>query len=338
MERRAFIISAVAGGVGLLEYASISHWMNNMGRSSAPPVEDYEKYGERAAVMAITPNDDFYVMSKGTTPQLRASKWQLNVDGLVDQPFTLSYRELLALPRLEKIMTLECISNPIGGNLLGNARWTGTALKPLLERARPRPEATYVAFCGADGLSSGHPLERARNQENFIAYQMNGDDLPPDHGYPARAFIPGKFGMKQPKWLTRIQFVDKAYLGYWESQGWSDLCERWAHARFGNLKEGTTISGTNFEITGYAIGNLDGIRSVEISFDDGTSWQTTSLLSNPAPFVWTFWKYVWVRPQPGAYRLRLRTVDGQGRVEGYEPRNIFPDGATGQQVMKVNVV
>lgn len=338
MERRVFIIGAVAGGVGLLEFASIRHWMEGMGRSSAPSVEEYAKYGPRAALLAITPNDDFYVMTKGATPQLRASNWQLKVDGQVDEPFTLSYRELLALPRVETIMTLECISNPIGGNLFGNARWTGTALKPLLERAKPQPKAAYVAFYGADGLSSGHPLERVWNESNFLAYQMNGEDLPADHGYPVRVFIPGKFGMKQPKWLTRVQFLDKAYLGYWEKEGWSDLCERWAHARFANLKDGATVSGANLEITGYAIGNLDGIRSVEISLDDGKNWQPTNLLSNPAPIVWTFWKYIWIRPAPGTYDLRVRAIDGHGRVEGEDPKTIFPDGATGQQRLQVHVV
>ena len=109
---------------------------------------------------------------------------------------------------------------------------------------------------------------------------MNGEDLPPNHGYPMRIFIPGKFGMKQPKWITRIEFVNKAYLGYWESKGWSEDCERWAHARFSDLKSGARLSGKNLELTGYAVGNLNGIKSVEISLDDGQSWQPASIFSN----------------------------------------------------------
>lgn len=337
MERRVFIIGAVAGGIGLIEYTYISRWMNGMRASTVPSGKAYEGYGERAALVAITPNDDFYITSKGTTPHLHASDWHLKVDGLVEQPFTLSYAELIALPRIERELTLECISNPIGGSMLGNARWTGTSLKPLLDRARPKPEAVSVALHAADGLSSGHPVARIWRQENFIAYQMNGEDLPPDHGYPARIFIPGKFGMKQPKWLTRIEFLNHSYLGYWESYGWSDLCERWAHARFSDLKDGATISGKNFEITGYALGNLDGIRAVEISFDDGKTWRPTSVFSNPSPLTWAFWKYIWVDPASGSYHLRVRAIDGQGRVQGYQPRDPFPDGATGEQVLKVRV-
>lgn len=341
MERRTFMIAAVAGGIGLTEYVYFSGWMN--GLSSAAPAADvkqYEALGARAALEAITPNGDFYVTSKGSAPAVDASAWKLTVDGLVERPFTLSYFELLALAPLERELTLECIGNGIGGSQIGNARWTGTALKPLLERARPKPEATHVAIWGADGLSTGHPLERVWREENFIAYRMNGDDLPRAHGYPARVFIPGKFGMKQPKWLTRIELVDHPYTGYWERWGWSDECERWAHARATGLRDGATLTRPNtgpIELAGYALGNLDGIRAVEISFDDGQSWRAAQIFSNPSPLVWTFWKYAWGDARPGTYRLRLRATDGQGRVEGYEPRHSFPGGATGQQVLKIHV-
>jgi hypothetical protein len=198
-------------------------------------------------------------------------------------------------------------------------------------------QAANVVFYAADGFSTGHPTARIWNPENFLAYQMNDSDLPPDHGYPVRIFIPGKFGMKQPKWITRIQFVDKTYMGYWESKGWSDECERWAHARFTDLKDGAQISGKSFELTGYAIGNLDGLKAVEISFDAGKAWEKTNLFSNPSPITWSFWKYLWVNPQPGAYKIRVRAIDGRGKVEDWEPRDIFPDGATGQQTLKVVV-
>ena len=337
MERRKFIIGAVAGGIGLLEYGFVTRYMNSLRAPQDVSVKAYEKYGARAALVAITPNEDFYVTSKGSTPHVEASKWRFKIDGLVENSFTLDYNGVLKLPRIEKDLTLECISNPIGGNYLGNAKWTGTALKPLIERARPKKEAVYAVIYAADGFSTGHPVERIWNQENFLAYQMNGEDLPPDHGYPMRVFIPGKFGMKQPKWVTRIEFVNHAYLGYWEQQGWSNDCERWAHARFTDLKSGAKISGKNFELTGYAMGNLAGIKSVEVSFDDGKTWQATNIFSNPSPLTWVFWKYIWVNPKPGKYELRVRAIDGQGRVEGWDPRNIFPDGATGQQALKVTV-
>jgi DMSO/TMAO reductase YedYZ molybdopterin-dependent catalytic subunit len=337
MERRTFIIGAVAGGIGLLEYSFVSRYMNSLHAPPGASVKAYERYGEQAALVAITPNDDFYVTSKGATPYLDAAKWRLSIDGLLANPFALTYDELLKLPSIEKTLTLECISNPIGGNYLGNAEWKGTLLRPLLQRAQPMKQAANAVIYAADGFSTAHPIARIWKDENFLAYQMNDSDLPPDHGYPVRIFIPGKFGMKQPKWITRIQLVDKAYLGYWESKGWSDECERWAHARFTDLKDGGRISGKSFELTGYAIGNLDGIKAVEISFDDGKTWQKTNLFSNPSPITWSFWKYVWVNPQPGAYKIRVRAIDGRDRVEDWDPRGIFPVGATGQQVLKVTV-
>ncbi len=256
MERRKFIIGAVAGGIGLVEYACATRFMNSLRDPRGLSVKAWEQYGERAALFAITPNDDFYVTTKGGTPSVLAATWQLKFDGLVSHPFTLTYEALLGLPRVRKLLTLECISNPIGGHYVGNAEWTGTPLKPLIERTRPSNEAAYAILYAADGYTTGHPTNRLWNEENFLAYQMNGEDLPPVHGYPVRVFIPGKFGMKQPKWITRVQFVNKAYLGYWETKGWSDNCERWAHARFTDLKAGAKISGKNFELTGYALGNL----------------------------------------------------------------------------------
>lgn len=337
MERRTFIIVAVAGGVGLAEYSFVSRYMNGLRAPRGFSVKPYEKYAAQAALVAITPNEDFYVTSKGGTPRLKPEEWQLKIDGLVEHPFTLSYQDVLALPRIEKVLTLECISNPVDGTFIGNATWTGTPLKPLIERARPRREAAHAILYAADGYTTGHPLERLGNEENFLAYKMNGEDLPYTHGYPVRIFIPGKFGMKQPKWITRIQLVDKSFLGYWESQGWSDTSERWAHARFTDPEDGTKISGRNFELTGYAIGNLDGIREVQISFDDGESWQQADLYSNPSPLTWSFWKYVWISPSPGAYKIRVRSIDGKGRIEERSPQGTFPEGATGQQVLKVTV-
>ena len=337
MERRTFVIGAVAGGIGLVEYAFVNGWMNKLSARPGLSVKAFEQYGQQAALVAITPNEDFYVTSKGTTPIVKAADWRLKVDGLVGNPFTLTHPEVLALPRVEKALTLECISNPLDGKYIGNAQWTGTPLKPLIERAQPLHDAAHVVFHAADGFTTGHPVARVWNEENFLAHQMNGESLPPNHGYPARVFIPGKYGMKQPKWLTRIEFVNQAYLGYWETQGWSDECERWAHARFTDLENGAKISGKNFEITGYAAGNLDGITAVDISFDNGQAWKPASIFSNPSLLTWVFWKYIWIDPKPGTYKIRVRATDDKGRVQTEGPADIFPDGATGQQALKIMV-
>ena len=337
MERRTLIIGAVAGSIGLLEYILTSRYMNNLRAPRATSVKDFAPLGDRAALMAITASEDFYVTSNSSTPHIDVASWRLKIDGLVRNPLTLTYDDVGKLPAIQKALTLECISNPIGGTFLGNALWTGTPLGPLLKRADPAPDAFNAVIYGADGFSTSHPTARIWNEENFLACQMNGETLSRDHGYPVRIFIPGKYGMKQPKWVTRIEFVNHAYLGYYERDGWSNEGERWAHARFTDLKDGSRISGKNFVLTGYAVGNLDDIKSVEISFDDGKAWQQANLFSHPSALTWAFWKYVWISPQPGRYRLRVRATDGKGRVEGRDPTGIYPDGATGQQALDVTV-
>jgi len=160
MERRTFIIGAVAGGIGLLQYALVTRYMNRLREPRGVSLKDYLEQGERAALLAIRPNEDFYAVSKGDVPSVRAANWHLKIDGFVARPLTLTYSELLAQPHLEKVLTLECISNPIGGHYLGNARWTGTPLRPLFEHAQPLKEAAYAILYAADGYATGHPAAR----------------------------------------------------------------------------------------------------------------------------------------------------------------------------------
>ncbi|MDE3180349.1 MAG: molybdopterin-dependent oxidoreductase [Acidobacteriota bacterium] len=333
------MIGTIASGVGVAGYFLTTGYM----RSLADPawnlsVEQYAGLGANAALRAITPNENFYITTKGGTPSVDASSWKLRIDGLVGNPFELNYKQVLALKRIEQEMTLECISNSIGGHDIGNARWTGTPLKPLFERARPSSKATHAIIYAADDYSTGHPIERIWNDWNFLSYQMNGVDLPPEHGYPMRVFIPGKFGMKQPKWVTRIEFVDHPYLGFWESRGWTNDAERWAQARFTNPADGARLRGPEITLYGYAVGNLDGIKTVQLSFNNGHSWQNADIYSNPSPLVWSFWKFDWTTARRGRYKILARAIDGRGRVEGPDPKGIYPNGATGLQEIQVAVI
>lgn len=339
MNRRKFLIGAVAGSFGVAGYLATTGYM----RTLADPawelsVERYRPYGTASALNAITPNDSFYVTTKGDTPRVDAGSWRFRIDGLVAHPIELNYQQVLAEPRIEQEMTLECISNTVGGHDIGNARWTGTPLKPLIERAQPSAKATHAIIYAADGYSTGHPIERIWNSANFLSYKMNGVDLPPEHGYPMRVFIPGKFGMKQPKWVTRIEFTDRPYLGYWESRGWTNDAERWAQARFTDPADGASLHRRDITLYGYAVGNLDGIRAVQLSFDGGRIWQQANLYSNPSPLVWSFWKFEWVTARRGRYKILARAIDGKGRVEGVDPQGIYPSGATGLQQIEITVV
>jgi DMSO/TMAO reductase YedYZ molybdopterin-dependent catalytic subunit len=163
----------------------------------------------------LTSNRDFYVTSYGGTPAVDASRWSLKIHGLVHRPLTLTYADITGIPSIHRVLTLECIGNPPDGDAIGNAEWTGLELKPLLDRVGIGSKAVYAAMRAADGYYTGVPLSELTREENWLVYRMNGEPLPPEHGFPLRIFIPGKYGMKQPKWLTEIELVDRPFTGYW---------------------------------------------------------------------------------------------------------------------------
>lgn len=336
MQRRTFIIAGVAGGIGLLEYTYVSDWMNLLRDARSPlRVRDYLNAGESAALAAITPNKDFYNVQKGTPVRVNPVLWRLRVNGLVDHPLELTLDELRRRPAVDRVLTLECVDNRIGGAYVGTARWKGVELTSLLADAGVRPLASNVALYGADGHTTGHPLERLKSA--FLAYEMNGKPLPEYHGFPLRILIPGKWGYKQPKWLTRIELLDQAYMGYWERKGWNESGERGIHARFDSPRELRSLRGASFTLTGYALGGPSGVKAVEISTNGGQHWDSTNLFSNPSTAAWAFWKYAW-KPAPGRYSVVVRGIGGDGAVQGAEPRSPFPDGATGMQVLQVEVL
>src|SRR5579871_575592 len=216
MERRTFIIGAAAGGIGLFQYAFFTGWMNQL-RATRPRlrVKDYLQHGERAALAAITPVPDFYQVQKGLPEYIKEPEWKLRIDGLVRASVELTLAEIRTMPAEERVITMECVENRIGGPLIGNASWKGIPLKALFDRVSLDPRAHEVAFYGNDRFSSGHPLARVAQPDVMLAYEMNGAPLTASHGFPLRLIVPGKFGMKQPKWLTRIELLDRHWIGYW---------------------------------------------------------------------------------------------------------------------------
>ncbi len=338
MDRRRFIIVSVAGSAWFVALMTLYNKYRPVAPSRRVHVEDYLLLGEQAALEAITSNDEFYVTSKGLSPRIDPAQWRLTIKGLAENPLTLTLDQIKALPQLERTLTLECISNRIGGPWIGNARWRGTALRPLLELARPQPEATAALLHAADGLSTGLPLERLLWEDNFLACEMNGEPLPRAHGYPLRVFFPGKYGMKQPKWLTGIEFLAEHPLGYWERQGWSDTAERQTRSVVDSPGDGAKLSGERFLLAGYAVADASGIERVEVSDDEGASWNPAEIVSNPSPYVWTFWRYEWQPLVPGKHTLWMRAVNGRGEVQTAAQASPWPDGATGHHRIEVEVV
>jgi DMSO/TMAO reductase YedYZ molybdopterin-dependent catalytic subunit len=307
-----------------------------LGRAQMSPSRAFRTQGVLST--EITPNDEFYVVSKNIIdPTVSLSDWSLEIKGLVENSFTLTYDELRAMPSVEEFVTLECISNPVGGSLISNARWKGVPLKRVLERAGLNPGIADVSFQAWDGYTESIPLEMAMRDEVMIAYEMNGKPLPDEHGFPARLIVPGYFGLKHVKWLTAIEPVNTDFKGYWQRRGWTDAPYVKTFSRFDIPQNRAEIVGEAVPLGGVAFAGDRGISKVEISGDDGQTWTPASEISQPlSPYTWVIWKTNYSPGRVGQIVLSVRATDGDGIVQTSEEQDTLPDGATGHHEIVVN--
>lgn len=287
----------------------------------------------------VTDTDNFYVISKNfSDPVVRTDKWQIKVDGLVEQPFALTYTDLLALPSVTFLRTMECISNDIGENLISNGEWTGAPLRMVLDRAGVKPGAIKVQFTATDGYTTAIPLTEAMEEQTILAYHLNGVPLPQRHGYPARLIFPAHYGMKNPKWITGITLTADDYLGYWERQGWTDSAVVQTMSRIDTpTRKDTLTAGIETVIAGIAYAGNRGIAKVEVSTDDGESWREAALQPPLGPLTWVFWAHRWMPPNPGKFALLVRATDGMGALQTAEHNAPIPTGATGYHRVPLTV-
>jgi DMSO/TMAO reductase YedYZ molybdopterin-dependent catalytic subunit len=284
----------------------------------------------------VTPNEKFYTISISLfDPTINPKTWKLTVHGLVEKPLQLSLEELKALPSYEAYVTFACISNEIGGKLIGNARWKGVPLRTLLEMAQLKPEARRVVLRSDDGYSTGIPLERCLRPQTFLAYEMNGHALPDSHGFPLRAVVPGYYGMKQPKWLTEIEVVEDDYQGYWEERGWADEAVVKTLARIDVPAHRAQIALSGAPIGGIAFAGDRGIQKVEFSQDGGKTWQEATLKPPLSPYAWTLWRAVLALPSSGEYLLVVRATDSHGIRQDERVSEPLPDGVSGYHKVRV---
>jgi DMSO/TMAO reductase YedYZ molybdopterin-dependent catalytic subunit len=289
---------------------------------------------------AITPNDDFYVISKNfldPDPD-RGPDWSFSVGGLVDQEMTLSRRDLEAMGSETFVSTLTCISNPIGGSLISTAEWTGVPLATVLERAGVGEGAIKVIFEGEDGYTDSIPIERALEPEPHIVWAMNGEPLPRLHGEPVRLIVPGLYGIKNIKWLTKMTVTADEYEGYWQQRGWTDVAVIKTSSRIDTPGNREVIPAGAAEIGGIAFAGDRGISKVEVSTDDGETWREATIRENPSPdgLSWVIWSMPW-QATPGAYTLVVRATDGAGEVQTSHRAGELPDGASGWHRIRVGV-
>ncbi len=283
----------------------------------------------------ITPVKDHYVVSKNfVDPRVDGARWKLKLHGLVDHPLELGLSDLRSLPSVTRSTTLICISNEVGGHLVGNSLWTGVPMRDLLEMAGVRAGATHLVLRAADNYADSFPLDVGRRDGTMVAYLQDGEPLVRAHGFPARVLAPGLYGMKNVKWLMDIEVVDRDFTGYWEQRGWSQKAVVQTMSRIDTPT--ATVLGGDAAIGGIAFAGLRGVKAVQVSVDGGKSWQPATLRPADNPYSWTLWGFEW-QAGPGEYDVLVRAVDGRGQLQTARRSQPLPDGATGYQQVKVRV-
>lgn len=278
-----------------------------------------------------TPTKDFYRIDINISPPavVTSTNWRLQLDGLVDRPLSLSLEDLRSRPSVSQVITLSCISNPIGGDLISTSRWTGVPVKAILSEAGLKGKAAYLNIQSADGFYESLSIDEAMDERVLLVYDMDGAPLPAEHGFPLRIYIPNHYGMKQPKWITNIHVSDQWGTGYWVDRGWSKAANVNTTSVIDTVvtgepgqKAGTAAVG------GIAYAGARGISKVEVQLDEGP-WVQAQLLVPPlSPLTWVQWRYDFPYDQ-GVHTYRVRAYDGQGALQVLESHDVLPNGATG---------
>ncbi|MGK3953628.1 molybdopterin-dependent oxidoreductase [Microbacterium sp. I2] len=288
----------------------------------------------------ITPNRDFYRVDTAlSVPSIDPQTWRLSIDGMVEQPLEITFQELLDRGLDEYAITLTCVSNEVGGGLVGNAIWTGVPVRDLLRAAKPTRGADMVLSRSVDGFTASTPLETLieDGRDAILAVSMNGESLPFDHGFPVRMVVPGLYGyVSATKWLTQLTVTtfeqDEAY---WTPRGYSAEAPIKMSSRIDTPRAGTPIDAGAIAIAGMAWAQTIGIERVEVSIDDG-GWQPAELSAPLNDDTWVQWRLKW-EATPGTHYITARAVDNDGAVQIQERAPIAPDGSTGWQRLLITV-
>jgi DMSO/TMAO reductase YedYZ molybdopterin-dependent catalytic subunit len=289
----------------------------------------------------VVPNDNFYRIDTALiAPNVDVETWTLRIHGMVERPVTLTYEELVALPLIEQFVTIACVSNQVGGDLVGNAKWTGVRLRDVLAMAGVQPGASQLVGRSVDGWTAGMPTAWVMDpsREPMIAVQMNEQPLPRLHGYPARLIIPGLYGyVSATKWLSELELTTmEAFDGYWVPLGWAKEAPILTQSRIDVPGRGARVQAGRQAIAGVAWAPDRGISRVEVQVDGGEFREAT--LSTPiSDATWVQWRLDW-DAQPGDHTLVVRATDGNGELQSIERTRPDPDGARGWHIRAVTVV
>jgi DMSO/TMAO reductase YedYZ molybdopterin-dependent catalytic subunit len=352
-DRRRFLGTAVAAAGLALAADRVGEWFVRRADASdsraavgvpdavdpAEPVPDGADLGVAGLDSFITPNDRFYRVDTALfVPSVSAEGWTLEVHGMVEEPLSLTYEQLVARPLIERDITLACVSNEVGGRYVGNARWVGVPLADLLSEARLLPGADQLVSRSADGWTAGTPTSVVTDgRDAMLAVAMNGEPLPLEHGFPVRMIVPGLYGyVSATKWLVELELTTfDAFDPYWVERGWAERAPIKTQSRIDTPSQADHLLPGEVAIAGVAWAQHRGIEKVEVRIDDGR-WLAAELGTADTEDTWRQWVLRW-RAVPGSHMLTVRAIDGTGALQTEEVAPPFPDGATGYHTIEVDV-
>lgn len=290
----------------------------------------------------ITPNEEFYILQIDDPVKIEEANWRLAITGLVENTISpLKLEEIKAMESVETMRTLKCIGDPIGNEQMGNAKWKGVQLNMILKKAGVKKNAKVAVFQCADGYHTAIPIEDAMHEDTILAYEMNGEKLPTDHGFPVRLLNPGNYGTKNPKWIVNIQLALE-HESYWEKRGWDPIA---------NVKLATVIGtpstdeeivvGSTYTISGAAFdaGHHGGIKKVEVSVDYGETWHEAEIWAKDTPLAWVLWKWNWkVQNKKGNAEIYARATTESGITQDEIGLKAKPVDILGYHTVDVKIV
>jgi len=357
-DRRRFLLGGAAvAGISLLTYAGGS-WLaetRNVGTIqaalklpaatvAAPPLPTGANLNIPGLSSFITPNSSFYRVDTAIVlPEIEPASWQLRVHGMVRKELVLSFEDLIKRPLIEDYITLCCVSNPVGGPYIGNAKWLGASLRSLLQEAGIKAGASQLLATSSDGFTSGTPVQVAMDsgRDSMLAVAMNDTALPVEHGFPVRQVIPGLYGyVSACKWIVDIEVTTyEAAQAYWVPRGWDSQAPVKTESRIDVPTGQNPIrTGSRVSIAGVAWAQHKGIDAVEVRVAGGP-WQQARLAAVPDLDTWRQWAYEWdVNVAPGTYLIEARATDKTGYTQTALQEPPEPNGATGYPAVSVQVV
>jgi len=350
-DRRRFLqtsgaLGVVAVGVGTIgrirEIQRVDNVRSQIPTSLPPvPTQDqviFSEPGFHPTDSFVTPTQSFYRIDTALSfPTINLDKWNVRIHGMVDSPIELTYADLTALPQVERMITISCVSNPVGGRYIGNAIWQGVLLRDVLNTAGVKSGVEQVFSRSVDGWTCGFPIDAALDERDaLIAIGMNGEPLSLKHGFPARLIVPGLYGyVSATKWLSEIELTTWDNKGYWIPRGWSQVAPIKTQSRIDVPRPDTTTPAGEMLIAGVAWAQHTGITKVEVRIDEGP-WQVATLGNDFSNDTWRQWTLPWMAT-PGEHVIQVRATDKSGYTQTDIRSDVAPDGATGWHTRRVRI-